>query len=102
MSHILKPALTQAKFFWIFSTILLLFESLECLFFFSDVIFFIFLYQKWIYPVDHQRINEFGTSGEIEEKIKQGIHPDSGSVEKISNGSAAKEKDVTLEDKKNL
>lgn len=70
--------------------------------FFLDVIFFIFLYQKWIYPVDHQRINEFGTSGEIEEKIKQGLSPDGDSAEKISNGSAANENDGTLEDKKNL
>ena len=29
-----------------------------------DVIFFIFLYQRWIYPIDPKRINEFGVSGE--------------------------------------
>jgi hypothetical protein len=27
-------------------------------------VFFIFLYQRWIYRVDPKRINEFGTSGE--------------------------------------
>lgn len=30
----------------------------------DDIIFFIYLYQKWIYPVDKKRTNEFGTSGE--------------------------------------
>jgi hypothetical protein len=26
----------------------------------DDIIFFIYLYQRWIYPVDKKRINEFG------------------------------------------
>ena len=30
----------------------------------DDIIFFIYLYQKWIYPVDKKRTNEFGTTGE--------------------------------------
>merc|ERR1719499_2351745 len=30
----------------------------------DDVIFFIFLYQKYIYPVDKTRTNEFGVTGE--------------------------------------
>lgn len=30
----------------------------------DDVVFFIYLYQRWIYPVDKKRKNEFGTSGE--------------------------------------
>ncbi|XP_065185232.1 putative lipid scramblase CLPTM1 [Sycon ciliatum] len=30
----------------------------------DDVIFFIFLYQRYIYRVDHTRVNEFGVSGE--------------------------------------
>ena len=29
-----------------------------------DIVFFIFLYQRWIYRVDPKRVNEFGTSGE--------------------------------------
>jgi hypothetical protein len=28
------------------------------------VIFFIYLYQKWIYPIDYKRVNEFGVSGD--------------------------------------
>lgn len=31
----------------------------------SDIVFFIFLYQKWVYKVDHKRVNEFGFSGEM-------------------------------------
>ena len=30
----------------------------------TDIVFFIFLYQRWIYRVDPKRVNEFGTSGE--------------------------------------
>nr|KAG5704265.1 hypothetical protein BaRGS_012553 [Batillaria attramentaria] len=31
----------------------------------DDVIFFIYLYQRWIYRVDPKRVNEFGTSQEM-------------------------------------
>ncbi|XP_054806037.1 uncharacterized protein LOC129308731 [Prosopis cineraria] len=30
----------------------------------DDVIFLIYLYQRWIYPVDKKRVNEFGFGGE--------------------------------------
>lgn len=30
-----------------------------------DIIFCIYLYQRWIYRVDPKRVNEFGTSGEM-------------------------------------
>jgi len=36
----------------------------------DDVIFFIFLYQRWLYPVDPTRLNEFGTSEELLAKLK--------------------------------
>ena len=29
-----------------------------------DIVFFIFLYQRWIYRVDPKRVNEYGTTGE--------------------------------------
>uniref|UniRef100_A0A6Q2WXP9 CLPTM1 regulator of GABA type A receptor forward trafficking n=1 Tax=Esox lucius TaxID=8010 RepID=A0A6Q2WXP9_ESOLU len=29
----------------------------------DDVVFFVYLYQRWIYRVDPNRVNEFGTSG---------------------------------------
>lgn len=33
----------------------------------DDIIFFIFLYQRWIYRVDKTRVNEFGQSFEEQE-----------------------------------
>ncbi|XP_046388028.1 cleft lip and palate transmembrane protein 1 homolog [Ischnura elegans] len=33
----------------------------------DDIVFFIFLYQRWIYKTDPSRINEFGFSAEMEE-----------------------------------
>lgn len=35
----------------------------------DDIIFCIYLYQRWIYRVDPTRVNEFGTSGEMEENV---------------------------------
>ncbi len=35
-----------------------------CVFLISDIVFFIYLYQRWIYRVDPKRVNEYGTSGE--------------------------------------
>ncbi|XP_055837143.1 putative lipid scramblase CLPTM1 [Episyrphus balteatus] len=34
----------------------------------DDIVFFIFLYQRWMYKVDHKRMNEFGFSKEMEEE----------------------------------
>ena len=28
------------------------------------MVFVIYLYQKWLYPVDYKRVNEFGQSGD--------------------------------------
>lgn len=39
--------------------------------FLPDIVFFIFLYQRWIYKVDKSRVNEFGFSGEMEEEVKK-------------------------------
>ncbi|XP_052195403.1 uncharacterized protein LOC127803317 [Diospyros lotus] len=33
----------------------------------DDVIFLIYVYQRWIYPVDRKRVNEFGFAGEEDE-----------------------------------
>jgi hypothetical protein len=35
----------------------------------TDIIFFIYLYQRWIYPVDKTRRNEFGTSAIDQESV---------------------------------
>lgn len=37
----------------------------------DDIVFFIFLYQRWIYKIDHTRVNEFGFSGEMEAQIAE-------------------------------
>ncbi|XP_067830922.1 putative lipid scramblase CLPTM1 isoform X2 [Heptranchias perlo] len=37
----------------------------------DDVVFFIYLYQRWIYRVDPSRMNEFGTSGEEPLKVSK-------------------------------
>lgn len=42
----------------------------------DDIVFFIFLYQRWIYKVDSSRVNEFGFSAEmLEEKSGKGAAP---------------------------
>jgi len=38
---------------------------LSVLLFLTDIIFCIYLYQRWIYRVDPKRVNEFGTSAEM-------------------------------------
>lgn len=49
----------------------------------DDIIFFIFLYQKWIYPVDRCRINEFGQVAQEEKEdkaqVRQSIDVDEAS-----------------------
>jgi len=34
----------------------------------DDLVFLVYLYQRWIYPVDKSRVNEFGQSGEDDKK----------------------------------
>ncbi|KAG8442693.1 hypothetical protein GDO86_011474 [Hymenochirus boettgeri] len=38
----------------------------------DDVVFLIYLYQRWLYPVDKTRVNEYGES--YEEKAKRKLH----------------------------
>uniref|UniRef100_A0A2C9JFM2 Cleft lip and palate transmembrane protein 1 n=1 Tax=Biomphalaria glabrata TaxID=6526 RepID=A0A2C9JFM2_BIOGL len=44
----------------------------------DDVIFFIYLYQRYIYSVDPKRVNEFGTSQEMLETNGQVVSEGSG------------------------
>lgn len=37
----------------------------------DDLIFFIYLYQRWIYPVDMKRVNEFGQEFDEDEKKEE-------------------------------
>ncbi|XP_065833660.1 putative lipid scramblase CLPTM1 [Oscarella lobularis] len=47
----------------------------------DDVIFLIYVYQRWIYPVDPKRFNEFGTSGEKDEAASSEIEGSPGQPE---------------------
>ncbi|KAL1917332.1 uncharacterized protein VTP21DRAFT_4988 [Calcarisporiella thermophila] len=49
----------------------------------DDIVFFVYLYQRWIYKVDHTRANEFGQVGEEE---------DTQSAEKLDQNETKKEK----------
>ena len=55
----------------------------------DDIVFFIFLYQRWIYKVDHTRVNEFGFSGEMEAELSDD-----------KKRKAIENKDSSKEDKK--
>ncbi|WVZ20022.1 hypothetical protein V8G54_007344 [Vigna mungo] len=42
----------------------------SCVYMF-DLIFLIYLYQRWIYPVDKKRVNEFGFGGEDDQAVAE-------------------------------
>ncbi|KAM7540711.1 hypothetical protein Aperf_G00000034061 [Anoplocephala perfoliata] len=52
----------------------------------DDIVFVIYMYQRWLYPVDHSRVNEFGQRGEEgertenEEKNGEQVSPRSGKL----------------------
>jgi hypothetical protein len=50
----------------------------------DDVIFIIYLYQKWIYPVDHTRVNEFGQGGD-----EAGAGAGAGAVSKMADAGGS-------------
>ncbi|XP_050369046.1 uncharacterized protein LOC126787164 [Argentina anserina] len=41
----------------------------------DDIIFLIYIYQRWVYPVDRKRVNEFGFIGEADQVTDQVIRP---------------------------
>lgn len=43
--------------------------------FLADLIFLIYLYQRWVYPVDKTRVNEFGFAGE-DDKVSDDTETD--------------------------
>ncbi|KAK6020847.1 cleft lip and palate transmembrane protein 1 [Ostertagia ostertagi] len=43
-----------------------------CIAFRDDIVFLIYLYQRYLYPVDYTRINEFGQKGEETSDEKEG------------------------------
>jgi hypothetical protein len=36
----------------------------------DDLVFFVFLYQRWVYRVDYSRVNEFGQSGDDDAEVR--------------------------------
>jgi hypothetical protein len=52
----------------------------------DDVIFFVWLYQKWKYRVDYSRINEFGQGGDSDDEGEG-----EGKGEKVLAGQDVKE-----------
>lgn len=42
----------------------------------DDVVFVVYLYQRWLYPVDMKRVNEFGVSYDNQEKEQVKPHKD--------------------------
>ena len=63
----------------------------------DDVIFFIYLYQRWIYRVDYSRINEFGQVSEESVVVKS---TDENNVPGVTS-SITTDESVTHTDKKN-
>ncbi|CAB3400894.1 unnamed protein product [Caenorhabditis bovis] len=50
----------------------------------DDIIFLIYLYQRWIYRVDPTRVNEFGTSLEHENGVPQPVETATEAIEEES------------------
>lgn len=56
----------------------------------DDIIFFIYLYQTWLYKVDYTRVNEFGQVGEDEKEKKTNNKTDDETKEKIEKDEEPK------------
>ncbi|AEO62835.1 uncharacterized protein THITE_2107530 [Thermothielavioides terrestris NRRL 8126] len=54
----------------------------------DDIIFFIYLYQRWVYKVDYTRVNEFGQSGEDEVEEKKATEKSSPAAVEESTAKA--------------
>jgi hypothetical protein len=65
---------------------------IEC-FYLVDIIFLIYLYQRWIYPVDPKRVNEFGQGGDDDNVVP-------GDNANITTSSSAITQPILTEEKK--
>jgi len=63
----------------------------------ADVIFLIYLYQRWKYPVDKKRVNEFGFVGEDEPAARETLE---GSDSAAAAQQTEAEAETSAEDKK--
>ena len=66
----------------------------------ADIVFFIALYQRWIYPIDPKRVNEFGTTGETADGVAGTAEQEPKETKAIENGTATPDAEV-VSDKKN-
>ncbi|KEZ39731.1 hypothetical protein SAPIO_CDS9688 [Scedosporium apiospermum] len=58
----------------------------------DDIIFFIYLYQRWAYRVDYTRVNEFGQDGEdVVEELKKKEKEEKEKVEAIPKTTSGEE-----------
>jgi hypothetical protein len=65
----------------------------------ADVIFLIYLYQRWKYPVDKKRVNEFGFGGEDELAAQEALEG-SDSAAAAAAQPTEDEAETSTEDKK--
>jgi hypothetical protein len=64
---------------------------------YADIIFLIYLYQRWVYPVDKKRVNEFGFGGEDEPAAPQTLE---GTDSAAATQQIEAEAETSTEDKK--
>ncbi|KMZ57665.1 putative Cleft lip and palate transmembrane protein [Zostera marina] len=55
----------------------------------DDLIFLIYIYQRWVYPVDKKRVNEFGFGGEDEKDENQSLINNDTAATLLTSYSAA-------------
>lgn len=70
----------------------------------DDIIFIIYLYQRWIYRVDPKRVNEFGISGEeLDGSVNKQVANSTSATSSVTNDQKEQQATVTksLQDKKN-
>ena len=58
------------------------------------------MYQRWIYPIDPKRVNEFGTTGEMVDSKAVAADQESKESNVNENGAVTTEAEV-VSDKKN-
>jgi hypothetical protein len=71
----------------------------------DDVIFFVYIYQKWVYKVDYTRVNEFGQGGdddEVEEETTKGKVAAAEDIKKVEAKAGAKAKASGVEAKEKV
>ncbi|RCV33756.1 hypothetical protein SEVIR_7G115500v4 [Setaria viridis] len=67
----------------------------------DDVIFLIYVYQRWKYPVDKKRVNEFGFGGEDEPAAQEALEgSDSSAAAQLTEAKTEAEAETSTEDKK--